>query len=1799
MKSCYCFAFLLCFLFATVHAQQQTVSIGTQDTKHHAVLFLHSAEANQGLIVPIVSNRNTMMAGAATEAGMIIFESATKTLYYNNGTEWIPVANTGPGVESDGFVGNEIVDITDSRSGLEVSGNGTSTAKTISLKRGEIEGQILKWSETNGWYLSTDEAGSAPQTDDVSIGFVDGKLTILPFGVSASNVATTTQNESVQDALDDLRNDVDSKDANATNELQDLTISATSTTAPKTFTLTNTNAPGNGVIIKEGTNVNLSISDNELTINATSAAGGIQQADQPAAGEISGSYADGFTINNGAVTLEKLATDATNVDKVFTTDASGVPTFEDKASFIAGSVTADDVSVTPTGTLSSSTTQSALEELQTEIDDVSTNKVTNASNQGGGTGSIFNQKSGTDLQFNTLQGTSKLSITTDNTNQIVNLDVNDAGLSIATTQLTGTINDGQLGSNISVDKLAPSSTEGQVLQTSGGVVSWQTIANVDPDATTQDGILIGNGTTTSGLSTNTAGQFLRRNSANTGYEFASTLPLEQGGTGATSAANARTNLGLGVLSTSNEVGSAEITDGTITNTDVSSTAAIDGSKILPSFGNQNVSTTGTLSAGASTLSSLNVSGSTTLNSIGYTWPAAQGSANTVLTNNGSGTLSWTTNAGMTNPLTTTGDLVYGVGSTPTRLPGAAGFLKSTGAAAPSWSSIDLSTTDVSGTLPISRGGTGATTVATALTSLGALSTSLNSGRVFVGNGSNVATGVTLSGDISSVSSGGVVTIANDAITSAKIANGTIANADIADVDASKITTGTLGVSRGGTGLTTFSTGLLYASDATTLTNLANGTNGQVLTMGASSPAWSTIATPLATANVIPKGDGTGQVASNLIDDDGNIGIGIMPLSLFHAHGSSASTFRLTNTTTGATASDGLEVDMGGSNAKIMNLEGGVLILGSATNEVVQITSGGNVGINNNNPSSMLDVGGAIEFNGALLPNNLAGTSGQVLTSQGTGAAPIWSTLSGWSTSGNNGTNSSTNFIGTTDNVALRFKTNNMNSGLIDPLNSNNFFGYLAGNLTTGVQNVAVGTNALLTNTSGTGNVGIGTGALQTNTTGSNNLAIGNFADVGTGGLNNATAIGYNAVAAESNTMILGGTGADAVKVGIGTTSPKLDIQLGNDFGFINDNANSQSLMVRGIYSDGTNVRFLSSSAASAVVLAPERVAFFAFPAGTADGIVGSPSIGINIRETGMGINVNTPAEIFDVNGPTMLRQISSPATTTDRLYNVGGSLYWNGNNISAGSGWAFGGNSGTVDGAPGTGTNYLGTTDNVPLNFLVNNQRAGRIDASNNVFLGLQSGNVNTGTGNTAVGASALLFNSSGFSNTALGFNSLRNNTNGNLNVAIGVDAAIANTTGNYNTSLGAESAYNNTSGNTNVAIGYQSLRTNVAGSGSTAIGYGAMSNANNSGSSFTSQNVAVGYEAYRGSATASSNTGNQNTAIGFQSLYNNSLGGGNTALGNRTLAENTIGSNNVALGNAALVNNINGGNNVGIGSSSLLQNQSGHSNVAIGNSSLSSGTSTEYSVAIGSEAAQSTNIGTNNTVVGAQTLYQNTQGSNNVTLGFQTMYSNVAGSNATAIGTGAMRYSNSAGTAFDSENVAVGYMALRGSTTVSANSGNYNTALGYQTLLENTSGSFNVAVGRNALPLNTAGSSNAALGHQALINNTTGNSNTAIGDAALSSNITGTNNTAIGAEADVSAVNLTNATAIGYNAKVATSNSLVLGGTGVEAVKVGIGTSSPTETIDAVGNVKFSGALMPGNAAGSAGQVLTSAGHHPLQNWI
>ena len=140
--------------------------------------------------------------------------------------------------------------------------------------------------------------------------------------------------------------------------------------------------------------------------------------------------------------------------------------------------------------------------------------------------------------------------------------------------------------------------------------------------------------------------------------------------------------------------------------------------------------------------------------------------------------------------------------------------------------------------------------------------------------------------------------------------------------------------------------------------------------------------------------------------------------------------------------------------------------------------------------------------------------------------------------------------------------------------------------------------------------------------------------------------------------------------------------------------------------------------------------------------------------------------------------------------------------LAQGQSWNITGNAGTS-----ASTNFIGTTDNKPLKFKVNNTDAGSIDPNGNLFLGSVSGNPGvTGIGNTGIGGSALPSISTGESNTAVGSGTLSYNTSGNYNTASGAAALVLNETGNSNTAHGYSSLLLNTTGNANTAIGSSSL---------------------------------------------------------------------------------------------------------------------------------------------------------------------------------------------------------------------------------------------------------------------------------------------------------------------------------------------------------------------------------------------------------
>ena len=315
--------------------------------------------------------------------------------------------------------------------------------------------------------------------------------------------------------------------------------------------------------------------------------------------------------------------------------------------------------------------------------------------------------------------------------------------------------------------------------------------------------------------------------------------------------------------------------------------------------------------------------------------------------------------------------------------------------------------------------------------------------------------------------------------------------------------------------------------------------------------------------------------------------------------------------------------------------------------------------------------------------------------------------------------------------------------------------------------------------------------------------------------------------------------------------------------------------------------------------------------------------------------------------------------------------------------WLILGNAGTVD-----GTNFLGTTDNVPMNFRVNNQRAGRINhVIDNTSYGYLSGPTPLATGiiqTTAIGNYAMQnavncsystavgfesqFNTSNYDNTSIGYRSLRS-SNGQGHIAVGKDAMYNAPNGANNIAIGNSALYSCT-GSINVGIGASVLSV-ASGNSNVGIGFGALT-----GTTTGFENCAIGYN-----TMPFSTTGKENVTLGSNSMYYNTTGNQNTSLGTRTLLENRTGFQNVAVGYLCLKNNFSGEQNTANGTSSLVNNTIGSYNVAVGFEALSNNTTGNYNTALGYNAFGNTTFGTytNSTAIGYNAIIT---ASNNVVLG-------------------------------------------------------------------------------------------------------------------------------------------------------------------------------------------------------------------------
>lgn len=406
--------------------------------------------------------------------------------------------------------------------------------------------------------------------------------------------------------------------------------------------------------------------------------------------------------------------------------------------------------------------------------------------------------------------------------------------------------------------------------------------------------------------------------------------------------------------------------------------------------------------------------------------------------------------------------------------------------------------------------------------------------------------------------------------------------------------------------------------------------------------------------------------------------------------------------------------------------------------------------------------------------------------------------------------------------------------------------------TTGASNTSIGNNTLSANTTGSNNIALGGGALALNTTGSNNISIGFSALLNntTGGAN--TGIGYNSLLANT-------TGGNNTALGSQTlksnTTASFNTAIGN---------NSLNLNTTG--ANNTAVGYAN---------------LIANTTGDNNTSLGSNSLGANTTGSGnTAIGFNSLVANTTGGNNVAIGYVSLNSNTTAS------------NNTAIGVNTLSANTTGSLNTAIGYASMLYNST------------------GASNTGIGVYSlGNNTTGNNNSALGVQSLYNNTTGANNVAIGYQSLNANTTGSTNTAVGTSALASNTTAGQNTAIGNSALTTNTTGATNTAIGQGSLQLNTTGNNNTAIGVSSL-NANTTGL----QNTGIG-----AAALSAITTGSNNTAIGYASGGAITTGSNNTIIGEyvgtTTLASNIVLAD--GLGNVRLFSDANGliGINQAVGS--------------------------------------------------------------------------------------------------------------------------------------------------------------------------------------------------------------------------------------------------------------------------------------------
>lgn len=213
-------------LSCTLSYAQQSVTIGGTGTNSKAVLWLVPT-GGQGLLLPAVASASRTGMGLSTaDAGMLVYDTGDKKIYYWDGSAWQSASGGSAQTLSydastrqltlsagGGTVTIAAQDLTKTGNTISLTGDATTVAlaNTAPTLAGQVlmwdaaagnwtsssataptNGQVLKWDDTaKRWKPDTDNAGTAPTVDNTSIGFNgSSQLEVKASGITDAKVAT-------------------------------------------------------------------------------------------------------------------------------------------------------------------------------------------------------------------------------------------------------------------------------------------------------------------------------------------------------------------------------------------------------------------------------------------------------------------------------------------------------------------------------------------------------------------------------------------------------------------------------------------------------------------------------------------------------------------------------------------------------------------------------------------------------------------------------------------------------------------------------------------------------------------------------------------------------------------------------------------------------------------------------------------------------------------------------------------------------------------------------------------------------------------------------------------------------------------------------------------------------------------------------------------------------------------------------------------------------------------------------------------------------------------------------------------------------------------------------------------------------------------------------------------------------------------------------------------------------------------------------------------------------------------------